>query len=391
MTIAEPAHPYQSVTLWRANSYAPVTTRIAIAGDFLPAGNLARLAHCSWRDMAAPIMPHFADVSTTFANLECAVGVEGLSARSLNGIGQIVSTQPEALEYLAAINCHCIGIANNHAYDFGNAGINRTCDAISKRGPIPLGAGRSLKEAPQTFVWHGPGNLRVGFWAAAKAAHEIATHKLAGVEPATIDRATQAFEAMKQQGANFSVALPHAGCLRTNRPAPEDVSRLRAMTNCGFNVIAASHSHRISGFEKIFRPDGPPAHCFYGLGSIVSGYIASEFEREGLIVVAGFDASGDLAEIAVRPVYLSETGFGEVPSSEIAHIILHRFEALSVEISDGSYRAAFYREMSRGLLSLYLRDARSAFLESGVRGLARKATRLRIHHLKRLMHRVLAI
>jgi hypothetical protein len=39
---------------------------------------------------------------------------------------------------------------------------------------------------------------------------------------------------------------------------------------------------------------------------------------------------------------------------------------------------------------LYLRDARAALRQSGLRGLARKAARVRLCHLKRLMHRVFA-
>jgi len=37
---------------------------------------------------------------------------------------------------------------------------------------------------------------------------------------------------------------------------------------------------------------------------------------------------------------------------------------------------------------LYIRDVRAAFRSAGVRGLAVKASRLRLRHVKRLMHRV---
>jgi hypothetical protein len=63
---------------------------------------------------------------------------------------------------------------------------------------------------------------------------------------------------------------------------------------------------------------------------------------------------------------------------------------LSSEIRDGSYSSAFYREISQGLVRLYVRDVRAAFLVSGVAGLARKAMRIRLHHVKRLIHGVFA-
>lgn len=377
-------------TLWQAGNCSEIKTRIAIAGDFLPAGDLSAAGATSWRELAVPLLPNFADVDTTFVNLECALGVEGLCARPLNGIGQTVSANREALEYLGAIRCCAVGIANNHTYDFGPAGVQRTRDALLARQFVPLGAARTLRDEPDIFVWRGPGNLRVGFWAAATASRELATQTREGVEPATIRRAAKALARMAENDVTFSVALLHAGSLRTNRPSPEDVSLLRALAACGFNLVAAAHSHRIAGFESNPQSGGRPSFCFYGLGSIVSGYFASEEEREGLIVIAGFDSAGNLVEVGVRPVFLPVGGFGEASSLAKATVILDRFNVLAAEIRDGSYQSAFYREVSPGLIDLYLRDAREALRESGVRGLIRKAARLRLRHVKRLMHRVFA-
>ena len=269
--------------------------------------------------------------------------------------------------------------------------MGRTRAALVEAGFVPLGAGQTLSESPQVSIWCGPGDLRAGFWAAARAARELATRRTEGVEPAVVERAEAALEAMKKRGVNFSVALIHAGCIRSSRPAPEDVDLVRSVAKCGFNLVACSHSHRIAGFEAIPRPTSEsPALCFYGLGSVASGYIASEAEREGLITVAGFDSAGRLAEVSVRPVFLPQSGVGEAPSAEKADEILGRFKMLSAEISNGSYKKEFYREVSRGLLNLYWRDLRAAIQQSGVRGLARKAARVRLCHVKRLMHRVFA-
>ncbi len=382
--------PSASATLWRSENRAEIKTRIAIAGDFLPAGNLAIGGASSWRDLAAPLLPHFADVDTTFVNLECTLDVQDLRARPLDGIGQIVCAHSEVLDYLRAIRCHAVGLANNHAYDFGPAGVQRTREALLARQFVPVGAARTLRDAPDIFVWRGPKALRLGFWAAATASRELATRTHEGVEPATTRRADDAIALMKQNGVTFSVALLHTGSLRTNRPSPEDVNLLRNLAARGFNLVAAAHSHRIAGYESILQEGGKQSFCFYGLGSVVSGYIASEAEREGLIVIAGFDSDGNLAEIGVRPVFLPIGGFGEASAIDRADAILGCFRALSDEIRDGSYRSAFYRDVSTGLIDLYLRDVRQALREAGARGLLRKAARLRLRHVKRLTHRLFA-
>ena len=69
-------------------------------------------------------------------------------------------------------------------------------------------------------------------------------------------------------------------------------------------------------------------------------------------------------------------------------MMLNRFQTLSAEINDGSYEGEFYREVSRGLGRLYARDIRAAFRAAGLRGLARKAGRVRMRHVKRFFRRV---
>jgi hypothetical protein len=154
-------------------------------------------------------------------------------------------------------------------------------------------------------------------------------------------------------------------------------------------TVAASHSHRVSGYRTVAATRERPNFSFYGLGSLVSGYVSCDAEREGLIVVAGLNASGALVRLEVRPVWLDESGFGSVPGAAAKQEILERFRALSAEIDDGSYERLFYHDVSQGLTRLYLRDARAAFRAAGIRGLASKARRMRVRHVKRLVHKVI--
>ncbi len=379
--------------LWGASPCAPIATRVAVAGDFLPDWKIGAskpnvLAGSSWKELAQTLAPHFEDVAISFANCECTLDTEGLAPHPVGGLGENISAAAECLDYLAAIRARVVGIANNHVYDFGAEGVERTRRAIAARGLTPLGAGRTLEAPPEVFVWHGPEPLRVGFWAAAAATRTPSTRAFAGVEPATLSRARQALAVMDERGARFRIALLHAGCLRASYPAPEDLRLMDALARAGFDIVAAAHSHRISGARAIPAGREHPGFCFYGLGSIVSGYAASDAEREGLIVVAGFDARGQVARIEARSVLLDEHGIGAAPPRD-ADPVLEHFRLLSMRIAGGSCEHLFYREISPGFLRLYLRDSRRAFTESGVRGLARKVRRIRMRHIRRLVHAVL--
>ncbi len=390
MTEEKPNSTAPSLVLWESATAAPIVAKIAIAGDFLPAGALA-LPATGWRSAATALAGHFNDISLSFVNLECPLQTEDLPPRKLCGLGQIVSGPAAALDYLDEIRARIVGISNNHAYDHGHEGVTHARHAIEACQMIPLGAGRTLRDTPDVFVAQLPGRIRVGLWAAARASHDLATHKSLGCEPATITRAIQAIASIKSQGAHLAVTLLHAGCLRTNRADPDDVNLIDALANCGFNLVAACHSHRIAGAKQMLPRgrDATPSFCFYGLGSIASGYIASPLEREGLIVVASADSSGKLVRVEVRPVLLAASGFGQIPSPHASRQILERFTSLSAELADGSATHLFYRDVSHGLLRLYARDARAAFRESGVGGLARKISRLRVRHIKRAAHRLL--
>jgi hypothetical protein len=378
---------YRSLVLWKSPQSSPVVARIAVAGDFLPTGSLSVPAG-GWSEAASAVAPIFENIDASFVNLECPLDVGGLPFRPLTGIGEIVFATSGTLDYLRVIRTVAVGIANNHAGDFGSVGVERTRTAIVTGNLVPLGAGRTLGDSPEIFIWQGPADIRIGFWAAARASRDLATRRTAGVEPATISRARRAIATLKSPGAQFSVALLHSGCIRTNRPDPSDVALIDAIASNGFDLVAASHSHRISGSKQFTAERHTPAFCFYGLGSIVSGFIASEFEREGLVIVGGFHADGSLASVEVCPVWLAESGFAEMSPARCA-AILERFTDLTAELSDGTSARRFYGEVSPGVVSLYARDLRAAFRQSGMLGLARKARRIRVHHLRRLLHGVI--
>jgi poly-gamma-glutamate capsule biosynthesis protein CapA/YwtB (metallophosphatase superfamily) len=201
--------------------------------------------------MARHAKSHFEDLAISFVNLESPLDAEGLPPQPICGLGQLLSAPGASLEYLTAVCAHTVGTANNHSYNFGDVGTERMRRAISQRGMISLGAARSLQDPLEVFVWQGSGNIRVGFWPVAKTTSDPSTRKSAGVGPATIDRASQALAAMKDQGARFCIALLHAGCMRTNRLEPEGLRLVDRLAKRGFDFLTASHSHRISGSNFI--------------------------------------------------------------------------------------------------------------------------------------------
>lgn len=372
--------------LWEsADSDTQTACRLGIAGDFLPTMNITLPPGKKWTDAAQTMRAIFASLDVSIVNLETPVDVQDAAPASKAGLGQNVSAPLEVLDYLTQLGVPIVGIANNHMYDYGPLGVTRTRQALQAAGIVPLGSGYSLQDDPEIFVWQGQSDIRVGFWAAAQISTTKATSSTTGTEVATARRASQALTLMRQHGVACTVALLHAGYERTHYPDPDDVNLMQIMVREGFDLVAACHSHRISGYSLISRHAADaPAGCFYGLGSLSSGCIYSDLEREGLLVVADLNTQGVLRRIAVVPIFLAESGLGSPAQGPERAMILRRFEDVSAQINDGSYRQQFYREISQGLIKKQVRDVMTAFDQAGISGITRKLQRLRPRHLKRL-------
>jgi hypothetical protein len=150
-----------------------------------------------------------------------------------------------------------------------------------------------------------------------------------------------------------------------------------SLAKWGFDVVASSHSHRISGARLVGGYRERKSFCFYGLGNLVSSRVMSVAETEGLIVIAGFTSRGDLARMEARPLSLNDRGFGEAPSPAASKIILERFRSLSNELAKGSHERLFYRDVAQGLVKHCIRDVRLAYQASGIGVAARKARLMR--------------
>jgi poly-gamma-glutamate capsule biosynthesis protein CapA/YwtB (metallophosphatase superfamily) len=372
--------------VWQKEKSTP-SCRVAIAGDFLPASGLQLPPNRTWSDVAAGFHRYFAKVHVAIMNLECCVDVGDAEAQPKMGLGDSFSADAEVLDFPEKLGAKIIGLANNHIYDFGEEGVARTRQALLSRGLVPLGVGRTLADPPQTCLAETPTGQHIGVWAAARHLADLATRRKPGIEPATRRRGEEALAELRKQNADLTIAFLHAGLERTNRPDPDDVALMDDLAKIGFDVVAACHSHRISGYKRVIRGDGSTAFCFYGLGSVSSGVIYSSLEREGLVVTLGLSDAGKLLQVDANPVHLEGSGWGRIPLFGDAYTALTRFLQVSEEIASGAYKQKFYGDLRGDFFRKYYRDIQVAVQNGGMRGLATKLGRIRMRHLNRVLQR----
>ena len=102
--------------VWEKPNVTP-SCRVAVVGDFLPAGGLQLPPEKSWKDIANGLARRFAMADVTILNLECCVDVGDSEAETKLGPGDTFAAEPDVLEFLSLPGTNIAGLANNHACD----------------------------------------------------------------------------------------------------------------------------------------------------------------------------------------------------------------------------------------------------------------------------------
>jgi poly-gamma-glutamate synthesis protein (capsule biosynthesis protein) len=98
-----------------------------------------------------------------FTNFEGAIAEPG---QSVTGGGRGFLAPAEALDALGALGFNLLALANNHAFDLGEPGIDNTLRAVEQRGIAHAGVGATLAQAASPTYLH-VGNMTVALVASA--------------------------------------------------------------------------------------------------------------------------------------------------------------------------------------------------------------------------------
>lgn len=164
-------------------------------------------------------------------------------------------------QFLREMGFDFFSIANNHTFDWGDAGYKKTKQAL---GDDAFGAG-SYEEAYRVKVVNVNG-LKIGFLALAYAAYtgvfDDVLHR-DGLGCAYINdlKVNHVIMETKQQ-VDYLFVLPHDGIEYIDVPLPETIARYRDFVDYGADGVIASHPHCPQGWET-YR--GKP--IFYSLGN----------------------------------------------------------------------------------------------------------------------------
>ena len=230
----------------------------------------------------SPVAPVFARADLVMVNLETAITDRGEPAA-----GKAFHFRSPALSFgaLKAAGVDVVGMANNHALDYGPVGMSDTFDAIAASGMPVLGLGHDATEAFRPHITSINGQ-RIAVFAAtdwlepALVSQWAATDTRPGlafcIDPS---RLVSAVSSVRPQ-VDTVVVFVHWGTETTHCASPEQHTLARSLIAAGADIIVGSHAHRVFGAGHV-----GDALVAYGLGNFVYFREDGESGSSGILLV----------------------------------------------------------------------------------------------------------
>ena len=266
-TPGQPAAPPPAAPAPPPPKPAPITgtdpVTISFAGDTHFAKQLAPVA-ADPQGLAA-LKPYLAGADITVLNLETAITAKGAP---LGGKEFTFAAPASALTTLAEAGVDVVSMANNHAVDFGSAGLAETL-AAKASSPVTItgiGANRAEAFAPAVTVVDG---VSVAVLAATQLREQTTAAFTAGeAKPgvASMVELDAITAAVRDAAARYDVVVvvPHWGTEKELCPTAPQTTAAQRLAEAGADIVVGGHSHRVmgSGWQGT-------TYFGYGLGNFV--------------------------------------------------------------------------------------------------------------------------
>jgi poly-gamma-glutamate capsule biosynthesis protein CapA/YwtB (metallophosphatase superfamily) len=217
----------------------------------------------SARAVGAAIGPVVSAADLTMLNLETVVGDVPETA-ALPGKQFVIRSGPETMDLLDELGVDVAVLANNHAYDYGPAGVLTGLEEVRAAGVVPVGVGATPVDAQRGVIVE-VGGLAVGVIAATSvpaAGSDRPPPDL--VAPARRSWMIPEIGRLRAEGADVVVVQLHSGLQFADVPTAYLRGLSRDLAEAGADLVIAHHPHVLQGFDWV--GDALVAHS---LGNLV--------------------------------------------------------------------------------------------------------------------------
>jgi poly-gamma-glutamate synthesis protein (capsule biosynthesis protein) len=291
--------------------------------------------------MAPDLAEYLSQHDLAVCNFEGAMPAAG--AEPIEKVGPAMAHVAEAMTDVRRAGFDVVSLANNHVYDFGDAGLKATLEAC--RSIVPVGAGLRWEDA-YACRKVDLGDLTLGFLAFSEAQFGALLEPCGRGGYAWIGHAgveTVVKQARKEVDVLFVQC--HAGVENIALPLPEWREKYRQLITWGADAVIAHHPHVPQGWETF---EGKPI-C-YSLGNF---FFPAHAEGWGMSASLMFDGA-TFVQLEAKPVVCRD-GLAAFEMQRMAELETRR-DALA----PGRYEELIERDLVRLWNEVYSRHYRFA-------------------------------
>ena len=227
---------------------------VIIAGDVVPPVSLNEGI-----SIYEPLKSFLSEADCSIVNLEAPV-LDRVSA-PIKKSGPSLFTTESSVKQLSDAGFKVVTLANNHFFDYSQAGVDSTIDACQKFGLKTVGGGKSLNEAQKPLLYSKK-DKTIAIINACEHEFSIAEPGHGGSNPLDIIQMQEDIARVRPL-ADFVIVIAHGGVENYQFPTPRMKRWYRHFVDLGADVVVNHHQHCICGYE-VYR--GKP--IFYGLGNL---------------------------------------------------------------------------------------------------------------------------
>jgi len=306
-----------------------VRTRISAVGDIMLDGKARPYLQRYGYDHAfAQVRPLFADSDLVIGNLEGTLTTA--SAPLVEKEFLFRSPAQPVASALARAGIGAVSLANNHALDYGLAGLRDTIAALGDAGVEYFGAGETLEDA-RTPAVVDTGSAKIGMLGYSNTfPEEFWAGELRGGTAFGHEAQLRADVAALVQHVDIVVVSFHWGRESTTELRPYQPLLTRAAIDAGADLIIGHHPHVLQEIER-YR-DGV---ILYSLGNFTFGSFSTRATVGAIAHVEFVD--GNFAELALQPLNVNNFEVYFQPRPLTAPQALQTFDHLrALSMSSGT-------------------------------------------------------
>ena len=198
------------------------------------------------RALFANTKKEFEKADFSMLNLETVYG-ERNDYTPLLKSGPSLLCSYDYFRYIDALRPSLLGLANNHARDFGDEALADTMKFLEEHGYPYCGVGMNIDEAYRPHIFEKDGT-RVAIYAVAENEPGYAEEDHGGTAGYNITRVTRALRGSRERG-EIPVIFFHGGNEHNPFPSPGKIDLYRHFVDLGAAAVIAMHTHCPQGNE----------------------------------------------------------------------------------------------------------------------------------------------